>query len=56
MNIGSNSNSADLENPENNQKDYNMRKSNLRWCMLLMACCFMLGNYFCYDNPGPLET
>ena len=21
-----------------------------------MACCFLLGNYFCYDNPGPLET
>lgn len=21
-----------------------------------MSCCFMLGNYFCYDNPGPLET
>ena len=24
--------------------------------MLFMACCFMLGSYFCYDNPGPLET
>ena len=24
--------------------------------MLLMACCFLLGSYFCYDNPGPLET
>ena len=21
-----------------------------------MACCFLLGSYFCYDNPGPLET
>lgn len=24
--------------------------------MLLMACNFLLGSYFCYDNPGPLET
>ena len=24
--------------------------------MLSMACCFLLGSYFCYDNPGPLET
>lgn len=21
-----------------------------------MACNFLLGSYFCYDNPGPLET
>jgi len=24
--------------------------------MLFMACNFLLGSYFCYDNPGPLET
>jgi predicted MFS family arabinose efflux permease len=33
-----------------------MRKTNMRWVMLLMACCFTLGSTFCYDNPGPLET
>jgi len=33
-----------------------MRKTNTRWCMLFMACRFLLGSYFCYDNPGPLET
>ena len=33
-----------------------MKKTNMRWCMLTMACCFLLGSYFCYDNPGPLET
>ena len=33
-----------------------MRKTNARWCMLIMACCFMIGSCFCYDNPGPLET
>jgi MFS family permease len=24
--------------------------------MLFMACCFLLGSYFCYDNPGPIES
>jgi MFS family permease len=33
-----------------------MRKTPMRWCMLFMACNFLLGSYFCYDNPGPLET
>ena len=35
---------------------YNMRKTNVRWCFLLLCCFFLLGGYFCYDNPGPLET
>ena len=33
-----------------------LKKTNTRWCMLFMACCFLLGSYFCYDNPGPIET
>jgi hypothetical protein len=40
-----------IENIEN----IDIRKSSLRWCMLFMACMFMFGNSFCYDNPGPLE-
>lgn len=24
--------------------------------MLAMACCFLMGSYFCYDNPGPIKT
>jgi len=24
--------------------------------MLAMACCFLLGSYYCYDNPGVIET
>lgn len=23
--------------------------------MLLMACCFLLGSYYCYDIPGVIE-
>ena len=33
-----------------------IKKTSVRWCMLLMACNFLVGSYFCYDNPGPLET
>ena len=35
---------------------FDMRKTYVRWIMLGLACCFLLGSYFCYDNPGPLET
>ena len=24
--------------------------------MLAMACFYMVGSNFCYDNPGPLQT
>ena len=33
-----------------------MKKSWIRWVLLGMACFYMFGNNFCYDNPGPLET
>ena len=44
------------DSSDNNDAADDMRKSNTRWCMLFMACNFLLGSYFCYDNPGPLET
>lgn len=31
------------------------RQSWWRWVMLFFGCCFLLGSYFCYDNPGPIE-
>lgn len=24
--------------------------------MLFFACSFLMGSYFCYDNPGSIET
>jgi len=27
-----------------------------RYLTLFFACCFLMGSYFCYDNPGVLET
>jgi hypothetical protein len=32
-----------------------VRQSNLRWLMLLFGCFFLMGSYFCYDNPTPIE-
>jgi nitrate/nitrite transporter NarK len=33
----------------------NFRQTWWRWVMLFFGCCFLLGSYFCYDNPGPIE-
>ena len=30
-------------------------KKKLRWLMLLLACSFVVGNYFCYDYPALLK-
>jgi hypothetical protein len=31
------------------------RETNWRWLMLFFACTFLIGSYFCYDNPGVIE-
>ena len=41
---------------ERREEPKNYRGGNVRWCMLAMACFYMVGSNFCYDNPGPLET
>ena len=33
-----------------------VRKTGIRWLMLTMACCFLLGSYYCYDIPGAIES
>lgn len=38
------------------QKGKDLRKTRWRWFMLAMACGFLMGSYFCYDNPGPIKT
>ena len=32
-----------------------LRKTKWRFVMLFLACAFLVGNYFCYDNPSVLE-
>ena len=31
------------------------KQSLWRFVMLFFACCYLMGSYFCYDNPGPIE-
>jgi len=33
-----------------------VRNSSIRWLMLCLSCFFMMGSYFCYDNPTVIET
>lgn len=33
-----------------------LRFSPLRWIMLCCACGFLIGSYYCYDIPGPIES
>lgn len=32
-----------------------VRETNLRWLMLTFGCLFLMGSYYCYDNPSPLK-
>lgn len=36
-------------------KGKDIRKGKIRWAMLFMACCFLLGSYYCYDIPGVIQ-
>ena len=36
-------------------KGNDIKKTWVRWLMLFMACNFLIGSYYCYDNPGVLE-
>lgn len=33
-----------------------MRTTKWRWLMLFFACTFLVGNYFCFDNPSVLQN
>jgi len=41
--------------PQNNGKK-NIKETGVRWLMLKFACNFLLGSYYCFDNPSVLET
>lgn len=59
MESNTNSDKLSGSSPGRNQNEVdpnakNYRKTSIRWCMLAMACFYMVGSNFCYDNPGPL--
>lgn len=33
-----------------------IRKTGWRWVMLTFGCFFLMGSYFCFDNPAPLKN
>ena len=46
-----------LMSPGGTPKDKRaFKNSRWRFLMLFFACCFLIGSYFCYDNPGVIET
>lgn len=40
---------------EDKRQGPSYKQGLVRWFVLFNACCFLLGSYFCYDNPGPIE-
>ena len=33
-----------------------IRETGWRWLMLVFGCFFLMGSYFCFDNPAPLKN
>ena len=41
---------------KNEPKKVLVRHTPWRWAMLTFGCFFLMGSYFCYDNPAPLKS
>ena len=49
----------DSENPSLSQAGNggkNLKTTWVRWVMLFLACNFLIGSYYCFDNPSVLEN
>ena len=33
-----------------------VRQTKMRWVMLTFGCFFLMGSYYCFDNPAPLKN
>ena len=44
-----------VETDGTNEKKKLIRQTNWRWLMLTFGCFFLMGSYFCFDNPAPLK-
>ena len=47
--------------PSDDQEDQGpqkilIRQTGWRWLMLTFGCFFLMGSYFCFDNPAPLKS
>ncbi|OMJ75613.1 hypothetical protein SteCoe_25203 [Stentor coeruleus] len=41
---------------ENDQENNNLKRSNIRYLALVLACLLTVGNFFVYDNPAVLQS
>ena len=46
---------ADDKEDENREPRKLVRDSGLRWLLLVLSSCLMVGNYFSYDLPAALS-
>jgi hypothetical protein len=44
----------DQLNGKDEETKPSVRSGKLRWLMLVFGCFFLMGNYYCYDNPATL--
>ena len=50
-----NSNLATEDGDDGQPKKLLIRQTAWRWLMLTFGCFFLMGSYFCFDNPGALQ-
>lgn len=47
---------SDTEGGDGAPKKKLIRQTGWRWLMLTFGCFFLMGSYFCFDNPAPLKN
>ena len=54
-NSHTNSNLPTEDGDDGQPKKLLIRQTGWRWLMLTFGCFFLMGSYFCFDNPAPLK-
>ena len=55
-NIAVSYDNTSLSEEEGGPKKILIRQTAWRWVMLGAGCFFLMGSYFCFDNPAPLKS
>ena len=46
---------TEVASNEGEPKKLLVRQTKMRWVMLTFGCFFLMGSYYCFDNPAPLK-
>ena len=46
---------SDPNQSPSSRKKKSFKETNWRWLLLFLACYYLMGNNFCFDNPAPIE-